>query len=133
MRLNMMKNIYLNSMNNIKNIIQLEEAALLALSIYSLNLFHAEGWWYVLLVLGPDISMLGYLAGNKVGGGTYNLLHHKGVAVGILIAGLLLPHILLQVIGIILFGHSSMDRMFGYGLKTSQGFKYTHLGITGKK
>jgi len=39
----------------------------------------------------------------------------------------------MQVIGIILFGHSSMDRMFGYGLKLGQGFKYTHLGIIGKK
>jgi len=26
-----------------------------------------------------------------------------------------------------------MDRMFGYGLKTEEGFKYTHLGIIGKK
>jgi hypothetical protein len=27
--------------------------------------------------------------------------------------------------GIVLFGHSSMDRFFGYGLKTDEGFKYT--------
>jgi len=32
-----------------------------------------------------------------------------------------------------MFGHSSMDRMFGYGLKTEEGFKYTHLGMIGKK
>ncbi|MEO6611453.1 MAG: DUF4260 family protein [Chitinophagaceae bacterium] len=30
-------------------------------------------------------------------------------------------------------GHSSMDRMFGYGLKTNEGFKYTHLGMIGKE
>jgi hypothetical protein len=39
----------------------------------------------------------------------------------------------MQIAGIVLFGHASMDRMLGYGLKTSEGFKYTHLGIIGKK
>ena len=36
-------------------------------------------------------------------------------------------------LGIILFGHSSMDRFFGYGLKYENGFKFTHLGEIGKK
>jgi hypothetical protein len=77
--------------------------------------------------------MLGYLGGNKTGAACYNLFHHKGIAIAIFIFGLLLPSILLQTIGIVLFGHSSMDRLFGYGLKTTEGFKYTHLGIIGKK
>jgi hypothetical protein len=38
----------------------------------------------------------------------------------------------LQISGIILFGHSSMDRSLGYGLKLNEGFKYTHLGMIGK-
>ena len=116
-----------------KNIIKLEEAALFGLSIYALYLLNAEWWWYVLLALGPDISMLGYLAGNKAGAVAYNLFHHKGVAVAVFVIGLLMPDMLLQVTGIVLFGHSSMDRMFGYGLKTTEGFKHTHLGIIGKK
>ncbi len=116
-----------------KNIIKLEEAAMFGLSIYVLNSLHAEWWWYLILVLGPDISMLGYLAGNKAGAVCYNFFHHKGVAIAVFLSGLLLPHVLLQVIGIVLFGHSSMDRLFGYGLKTNEGFKYTHLGIIGKK
>ena len=33
-----------------------------------------------------------------------------------------------QLPGIILFGHASMDRIFGYGLKFSDNFKHTHLG-----
>lgn len=116
-----------------KNIIKLEEAAMFGLSVYGLYLGSAEWWWYLLLVIGPDISMLGYLAGNKTGAACYNLFHHKGVAIAIFITGLLLPQFLLQLTGIVLFGHSSMDRLFGYGLKTGQGFKYTHLGIIGKK
>ena len=116
-----------------KNTIRLEEAAMFGLSAYALYSFQVEWWWYLILFLGPDISMLAYLAGNKAGAYTYNLFHHKGVAVIIFITGLLLPHFLMQIAGIVLFGHASMDRMLGYGLKTSEGFKYTHLGIIGKK
>jgi hypothetical protein len=46
--------------------------------------------------------------------------------------GSYLQNEVLQLGGIILFGHSSMDRMFSYGLKTFQGFKFTHLGEIGK-
>ncbi len=116
-----------------KNLLKLEEAALFGFCLYVLYSHDAVWWWYLLMFLGPDISMLGYLAGNKTGAATYNLFHHKGVAVAVFVTGLLLPGFLLQVTGIILFGHSSMDRMFGYGLKTEEGFKYTHLGIIGKK
>ena len=116
-----------------RNIIKLEEAAMFGLGIYALSLLHAEWWWYVLLIFGPDISMVGYLTGDKVGALCYNIAHHKGVAVAVFVTGLFIPDVLLQIIGIVLFSHSSMDRIFGYGLKTNQGFKFTHLGIIGKK
>jgi len=119
--------------DKMKNIIKLEEAAMLGLSVYLLSSLNVAWWWYLILIFGPDISMLGYLGGNKIGAACYNLFHHKGIAIAVLIAGLLLPNMLLQIIGITLFGHSSMDRFFGYGLKTEEGFKYTHLGIIGKK
>jgi len=116
-----------------KNLLKLEEAAMFGLSLYVLGSMNAEWWLYLLLLLGPDISMLGYLGGNKTGAICYNIFHHKGVAIAVFMAGLLLPNTLFEIIGIVLFGHSSMDRMFGYGLKTEEGFKYTHLGIIGKK
>ena len=116
-----------------KNIIKLEEMAMFGMCLYALSIFHVDWWWYLIILLGPDISMLGYLGGNKAGAACYNLFHHKGIAVAIFVAGLILPNVLIQVIGIVMFGHSSMDRFFGYGLKTREGFKYTHLGIIGKK
>lgn len=115
-----------------KNIIKLEELAMLGLSIYALSEWQVDWWWYLLLLFGPDISMLGYIGGNKIGAAAYNLFHHKGIAVALFAAGWLMPDQWMQIIGIVLFGHSSMDRCFGYGLKTEQGFKYTHLGIIGK-
>jgi len=115
-----------------KNIIRLEELTMLGLSIYALTWYQADWWWYLLLVIGPDISMIGYLGGNKAGAAVYNLIHHRGVAVFIIVAGFILSIDWLVMTGIVLFGHSSMDRFFGYGLKTEQGFKYTHLGIIGR-
>ena|SRR5687767_3722232 len=115
-----------------KNLLKLEEFAMLAICVYALFLLNAEWWCYILLLLGPDISMIGYLAGNKTGSVFYNLFHHKGIAVFLFLGGLVTNSIPLQIAGIILFGHSSMDRMFGYGLKHFEGFKFTHLGLIGK-
>ena len=55
------------------------------------------------------------------------------MAIALFFIGILLIERNLEIAGIILFGHSSMDRIFGYGLKQFLGFKYTHLGLIGKK
>ena len=115
-----------------KNILKLEELAMLGICIYALIRFNVAWWWYPILVLGPDISMLGYVGGNKTGAFVYNLFHHKAIAVIVFVIGIIDWNPTMQVIGIVLFGHSSMDRLFDYGLKTEEGFKYTHLGIIGK-
>ncbi len=70
-----------------KNVIKLEELAMLMISIYALYLLKVDWWYYLVLALAPDISMLGYLAGNKVGAFCYNLFHHKGIAIVIFAAG----------------------------------------------
>ena len=101
---------------------------MLAISIAALYTLKVDWWYYLLLALAPDISMLGYVAGNKVGAFCYNLFHHKGIAILIFALGLIFDNEISVFTGIILFGHSSMDRMFGYGLKTNEGFKFTHLG-----
>ena len=114
-----------------KTLVRAEELAMFGICIYALYLFHVPWWCYVLLALGPDIGMIGYAAGNRVGAVTYNLFHHKGIAVVVFFIGLLLPSAGLQIAGIILFGHSAMDRALGYGLKYFRGFRYTHLGEIG--
>ncbi len=115
-----------------KNLIRLEEAAQFTGCVLALYFFSAPWWCYLLLLLGPDISMLGYLAGNKTGAFMYNLFHHKAIAVIILLYGLLSGNEVLQIAGLISLGHSAMDRMFGYGLKYFSGFADTHLGRIGK-
>ena len=115
-----------------KTIIKLEELAMFLGSAFVLYHFHVEWWVYLLLLLGPDISMLGYLAGNKAGAVAYNIFHHKGIALLLCFTGYMIDDWWMMVIGIILFGHSSMDRFFGYGLKCFEGFQSTHLGKIGK-
>lgn len=115
-----------------RTILKLEEAAMFAAAIFAFSRLSFAWWWFPLLILAPDIGMIGYLINDKVGAFTYNLFHHKGLALVVFVAGLASKNEILQLTGIILFGHSSMDRMFGYGLKYSTGFKNTHLGMIGK-
>jgi hypothetical protein len=115
-----------------KKTIQLEEAAMFSVSIYALYILKVDWWYYVLLLIGPDISMIGYLIGNRTGAVMYNIFHHKAIAILVMIAGLICQSWTVEVMGIVLFGHSSMDRMFGYGLKHFTGFKDTHLGKIGQ-
>jgi hypothetical protein len=116
-----------------KAIIKLEELGLFVLGIYFFNQLDYVWWWFLVLILTPDLSMIGYIFGNKTGALCYNLFHHKGIAIALYFAGIYFSNSLIQLSGVILFTHSSMDRMFGYGLKYEKGFKYTHLGEIGKK
>ncbi|BEV02788.1 hypothetical protein CRDW_01620 [Chryseobacterium gambrini] len=55
------------------------------------------------------------------------------LAILVLILGFWLKISIVEFAGIILFAHSAMDRIFGYGLKFEDNFKHTHLGSIGKK
>lgn len=109
-----------------------EEAIQLAFAVYLNTFLPYEAWWYWVFFLTPDIGMIGYLVNTRVGAFTYNLLHHKGVALVIYIIGLSISSDALQFTGLLLFGHSAFDRMLGYGLKYADSFHNTHLGFIGK-
>lgn len=116
-----------------KTTLKLEELALFILGIVAFSQLQFAWWWFLILLLTPDIGMLGYLFGNKAGAFCYNLFHHRGIAVLVYLFGVYFKMEILQLTGIILFSHSAMDRIFGYGLKYEKGFKFTHLGEIGKK
>jgi len=113
-----------------KTIISLEEGALTAISIYFLTKFNLNisVWFWALLFFSPDLSIAGYLAGTRFGAFTYNLFHHRGLAIIIAAFGLFTGLSVLVAIGLLLFAHSSFDRMLGFGLKYDDDFKHTHLG-----
>ena len=111
-----------------KSILKLEELLQFALGIYLFSTLSYAWWWFLVLILLPDIGMLGYLINTKTGALTYNVFHHKGLAILILLIGIYFEIEVMQLIGIILFSHAALDRVFGYGLKYADNFKNTHLG-----
>ncbi|MGZ8175676.1 MULTISPECIES: DUF4260 domain-containing protein [Methylobacter] len=87
------------------------------------------GWGtFALFFLTPDLSLLGYLAGPKVGAVSYNLAHSYIGAVTCLAAGVVVPAPTILCIGLIWCAHIGFDRALGYGLKYPDGFGFTHLG-----
>lgn len=115
-----------------QNLLRLEELALALLAIFAFAGTGLSWWWFVGLLLAPDLSALGYLAGPRVGAFTYNLVHHRGLAVLLFMFAIPMGSLSLQVAGIILFAHSSFDRALGYGLKFPDSFTNTHLGPIGR-
>ena len=114
-----------------KQIIRLEEMAMTAAAIYLISTLDLSfNWWvYLLIFFAPDIGIAGYLAGNKTGAVLYNLFHHKGIAILVIAPGVFMGNDYWLLAGLILFAHSSFDRIFGFGLKHFAGFKHTHLGV----
>ena len=91
--------------------------------------WQAGGSWllFALLLLVPDIGMLGYLRNSRLGAITYNLVHAYPLQALLSLAGVLSGNVLLLQIGLIWFAHIGMDRTVGYGLKYTHAFKHTHL------
>jgi len=100
------------------------------LAVFAVN---GGNWLFLVpLLLVPDLSAAGYLAGQRAGTFTYNLVHNwvPGLAVLALGAWLASPAVLLA--GAILAAHVGMDRAVGYGLKLPSSFHDTHLGRMGR-
>lgn len=115
-----------------QRLLTLEEAGQFILSAFLFYQTNYSWWVFPACILLPDISMLGYVINTKTGAILYNIFHHKLVAVLILLLGYFMKIDVLVLVGIIMFGHSAMDRIFGYGLKYFDNFKHTHLGWIGK-
>ncbi len=103
------------------------EGALVAVA--AIVLFrHAGGRWgfFALFFLVPDVSMLGYLAGPRVGAAVYNGVHSYLAPGAAAAAGLAFPAVL--PLAATWLAHIGFDRMLGYGLKYATAFGDTHLG-----
>lgn len=115
-----------------KTLLKIEEAFMFGLSIFLFSKLEFAWWWYPVLILTPDLSMAGYLGGPQFGAALYNFIHHKALGIGIFVLGTILVNQPLMLAGLILFAHSSMDRVLGYGLKVPDSFEHTHLGMIGE-
>ena len=99
--------------------------AIAAVALY----FHADyPWWLLLvLVLAPDLSAAGYLAGPTVGAMAYDAAHTYVWPIVLVATGIMSNASIPIELGLIWFTHIGVDRAAGYGLKYPTGFKDTHL------
>ena len=112
-------------------LLRLEGLALAAAAVYAYRRVGGSWWLFACLILVPDVSLLAYLGGTRLGAVAYNALH---VTLGPLVCaglGLLLPSFDLIQVALIWAAHVGIDRAFGFGLKYSAGFGFTHLGRIG--
>ncbi len=119
-----------------KNIITIQRLEGLSIFLASTTVYLNNGFSiliFVATILLFDISMGGYLVNPKLGAITYNMIHSLIVPSLLTIIYIFIASDLLLGLICLWFAHIGMDRVFGYGLKLSTGFKRTHLGDIGKK
>jgi hypothetical protein len=107
----------------------------LAVFVAALAVYGASGgnWLFLVpLLLVPDVSAAGFLAGPRVGTFTYNVIHNWVPGVAVLGLGAWLGSPAIVLAGSILVAHVGIDRAVGYGLKLPSSFHDTHLGRMGR-
>lgn len=99
--------------------------ALAAIILYARQDYN---WWlFAGLIIAPDISMLGFLGGNRTGALVYNLFHTYAAPAILALIGFAADERALQAIAVIWAVHIGVDRTVGYGLKYATAFKDTHI------
>ena len=110
-----------------KILLRLEGTAVLIATL----IFYAQNgfsWWqFALLLLAPDLAMIGYLHNETIGSVCYNVVHTYVLPITLGLVSLLLNVDLGLQLALIWLAHIGMDRFVGYGLKYPNGFKSTHF------
>ena len=84
-------------------------------------------WLFALLILAPDLSMLGYVLGDRVGAAAYNAGHAYVLPLSLGALGYWRSSSLAVLVALVWAAHIGVDRFAGYGLKYPTGFRDTHL------
>jgi Domain of unknown function (DUF4260) len=117
----------------VRRLLQVEGFALFlaAIALYARS---GAGWQlFAILILVPDLSMLFYVAGSRIGAFAYNCMHSTLGPIAATTAGFFLGWPLVTEIGLIWAAHVGIDRALGFGLKYSTAFGDTHLGRIGRR
>jgi len=114
-------------------LLRLEGLAAAAVSAVLYARTGASWWLFAALWLAPDLSMLGYLAGDCWGARVYNAVHTYVTPVVLALGAVLLQAHVALAVALIWANHIGVDRLLGFGLKYADGFAYTHLGFAGRR
>lgn len=114
-------------------LLRLEGAAVLVASVYLYAEFGRSWLLFALLLFVPDVGMLGYLAGTRIGALAYDLFHTLVGPTALLVIGVATDATAVTAVAIVWFAHIGLDRALGYGLKYDDRFQHTHLGTIGRR
>lgn len=109
--------------------LRVEGLAALAIALGGYFTLNGPVWMLIVLALAPDLSMIGYLAGPRLGSLSYNVVHTYTLPLALGTLGFWAEIRLALLIALIWAGHIGADRLVGYGLKFESGFKDTHLSV----
>jgi hypothetical protein len=115
-----------------RSLLRLEGLTVAAGAVGAYYLLDGPLWLFVLLAFAPDLGMVGYLAGPRVGSRVYNLLHTYTLPAILGAVGVVTGPELLTLVALVWAGHIGVDRAVGYGLKYPTVFHDTHLGRVGR-
>lgn len=120
-------------MNLVKAMLHLEGLAVLVAAIW-FYFTQLEASWiaFAVLLLVPDLSMVGFLRDGRLGAITYNAVHNYVLIIGVVVVGVVSGSDAVTGLGLILAAHVGMDRGLGYGLKYPTGFVHTHMQRVGQ-
>lgn len=110
-----------------KILLHIEGFVVFVLCIYFYGYFDFSWLLFLILLLSPDLAILGFLLNNKIGTIVYNIFHTYTTSLITIFLGFLLSIPTILAIGLIWTAHIGMDRMVGYGLKYLNDFKDNHL------
>ena len=112
--------------------VRADATALLVLALWAVTATHGSWMWFFVLFLLPDLSMVGYVFGPRVGAASYNVGHLYAWPVGLLAAGLAWHGSFAMTAALSWIAHIAFDNAVGYGLKLPIGFEYTAHGPIGR-
>ena len=118
---------------SVREWLRLEGAAVFVAGLVAYGQLGAPWWLALPLLLLPDVSAAGYLAGPRIGALSYNVVHNWAFGLAVLGLGLATGVAAIAVVGATAIAHVGMDRAVGYGLKLPTSFQDTHLGRIGRE
>jgi hypothetical protein len=113
-------------------LLRIEGGVLLAASAFLYAGLGLSWIAFIVLLLVPDVAMLGYLRDTRIGAVTYNLAHTYAMPVLLLLVATVSGSRVEYGAALIWLAHIGMDRLLGYGLKYPTSFHHTHLGTIGR-
>lgn len=113
-------------------VLRVEGLAVFVTAVAAFQVTGGNWWLFLVLILAPDLAMLGALAGQRIGAWSYNLAHTYSVPLVLGGLGWFAGVAWLLPVALIWVAHIGADRALGYGLKYPALDHATHLGWIGK-